>query len=93
MASNPEITEDRSSATILPFPSLRNSALSDSPGTAIIPIGDGVLAYRMIESGQCLCRAVGDEAIAASIQLFGPPTESNAKGQPVWRLPDALRPA
>ena len=73
-------------ANVLRFPSRQSVRADLDAMTAVIPIGDGSLAYRVNENGYCLCRAVGDEAIAASTRLFGPPTDSSSEGYSVWEL-------
>ena len=86
MAINPDTSRARGSAQILRFPPRGPVRAKDGTVMAVIPIGDGSLDYRVGENGIYLCRAVGDEAIAASTRLFGPPTESGSDGHPVWQL-------
>jgi hypothetical protein len=69
-----------------PAPVSRLNAIASGPPWALMPIGAGALEYRNTEHGYCLCRAVGADAVAASIRLLGPPLETDAEGYSIWKL-------
>ena len=84
MSIGPEKSQDR--AKVVRFPSRQPVRIDADAMMAVIPIGDGSLAYRVNDNGACLCRAIGDEAVAASTLLFGPPTGASSEGHSVWEL-------